>query len=94
MSELKKFLVILRPGSGAAEVIGTDFDATYNGMPVLTCSAVDTTGTTFATIRRVPSSKAAMLANQGHQTWWFHTHDIAAVFQYDGSQQQIGFIQK
>ena len=91
--ELKKYLIIFHVPSRANDVVANDFDATFNGRPVFTCSAFDTSNTDFAIVRRIPKDTNSTDKNVGHQTWWFHKQDIAAVFQFDGSQQAIGFVQ-
>jgi len=89
--ELRKFLVILRPDSAAATIFGSDPDTTISEMPALTCSEMDLSGA-HARIKRIPTEKS-QAAKRGslEQVWWIASADIAAAFEYTGSEATAGF---
>jgi hypothetical protein len=91
-NESAKFLVVLQPGSVAAELFKTDIDSKVSGMPTLTCSAVSIADTAFAVVRRIPRKSNPDGSRRSHQTWWLRTVDIAAVFQFDGPGEPVGFL--
>lgn len=87
----RKFLVIIRPGSAAAALIGTDPDKIFSDMPALACSEMDLSGP-HARVKRIPveSSRAGKNGVQA-QVIWIAIEDIASAIEYTGPETSVGF---
>lgn len=89
--EPRKFLVILRPGSAAAQIFEGAADVISSGMPALACSEMDLSGM-HARVKRIPvaSSKSAK-SGVREQVLWIAAQDIALAVEYTGSESHAGF---
>ena len=92
MTELRKFLVVLRPGSGAAELMADDMDARMNGMAALTCSDFVMGDHAMVRVRRIPAPTGQAATSRLPELWYFHTSDVAGVFEYTSNSQPLGFV--
>jgi hypothetical protein len=88
---MTKFLVILKKDSAAENIFSEDHDATIKGLLVISCESFDASGSHLASLKRIPVGKNQDRQRISHQLWWIAYLDIAAVFEFDGKSNPVGF---